>query len=119
MSIRKQVPITLIFTIVHAGVCLVLLRWANVGFQRSFDTGLPATLAERFGYLLGLMLSFPFAFWSLWLHPANINQRLFILSVIANSLLWGVCLYRLIGRLNRRAGIQQAGRNRHERGLLW
>jgi hypothetical protein len=107
-SMRKQISITLIFTIVHAGVCLVMLPWANVGFQRSFDTGLPATVAERFAYLLGLVLSFPFAFWSLWLHAANINQVLFILSVIANSLLWGVCVYRLIGRQYRRAGIQQS-----------
>jgi hypothetical protein len=108
MRIRRPALTALVFTIVHAVVCLLLLPWANVGFQRAFDTGLPGSLGETVGYLLGLILSFPFALWTLWLHPANVNHGLFILSVFTNSLLWGVCIYRFIGRVNRRAGIQQA-----------
>ena len=95
------------FALVHMLICLILLPWANSGFQRSFDTGMPSTILETLGYRVGLVISFPFAFWSLWRHPANIQQSTFIFSVITNGLLWGLLFYFSIRRLSRRARIQQ------------
>jgi hypothetical protein len=105
---QKAISIALAFGVIHATICLFLIPWANAAFQVWFDTGSPQSAAERFGYLASLVLSFPIAFWSLWLHPARISAQAFVASVVLNSLFWSSCLYLIMVRFSRRTASDKA-----------
>ena len=105
---QKAIWIAFAFGVIHATICLFLIPWANAAFQVWFDTGSPQSAVERFGYLASLVLSFPIAFWSLWLHPARIGTQEFVTSVALNSVLWSVCLYFILIRFSRRPASNKA-----------
>jgi len=109
-TLSKQNAIWIAFAggVIHAAICLLLIPWANAAFQVWFDTGSPQSVAERFGYLVSLVLSFPIAFWILWLHPALVSTQAFVASILLNSLLWSLCLYLILGRFSRRAASNKA-----------
>jgi hypothetical protein len=102
LSKQKSISIALAVGVIHAAICLLLIPWANAAFQVWFDTGSPQSAAERFGYVVSLVLSFPIAFWILWLHPARVSTQAFVASIVLNSLLWSLCLYSIMVRFFRR-----------------
>ena len=91
------------FAVVHALLCLWLIRWTSGPFQVWFDTGEPVSRAEGLGHLAALALSFPGALWALFQHPARVSADAPVMSVAANSLSWATCLFLIPAWLWRRA----------------
>lgn len=98
----KAIFVASLFGVCHAGISLLLIPWSNAAFQQWFDSGSPQTFAERIGYLVSLLLSFPAGIWILFSHPARVSAAALITSTMINSLIWALCVYFVIVWFRRR-----------------
>jgi hypothetical protein len=102
MNSGRRVSVVVLIGALHVALSRILLPWTNAVTQRWFDTGAPRSFVEIILSNLGLVLSFPFAFWSQSLHPARVNPIAFTSSVLLNGIFWASALYLVLRSLNSR-----------------
>ena len=89
---RKILVLAVILGVVNAGVCIWLIPFSNVPFQRYFDTGAPMSVSETRAFVLALIAAFPIAEWTMVIHPDRVSRGALITSAVLNGLGWGLCV---------------------------
>lgn len=86
---RKALILIGIMTL-HFIASILLIPDANKSYQQYFDTGEAMSRVDHTASLIASILSFPIASWSLAVHPVYVSFYALVLSVAANSFLWGI-----------------------------
>jgi hypothetical protein len=101
---------SLVVSLVHFKLSVLLAPHANVVFQRRFDTGALPTGADAIIYEVNTVLSRPIPALLFAGHPVYGLLRDWWYATIANSIIWGLTLYALyllvawvLDRITRRA----------------